>query len=293
VTRRQPSHGYSLRDLQSLLGVSRRVLTGLIDAGLVAPSRGKHNELRFSFQDVVLLRTAFQLQSAKIPARRIHQALSRLKEQMPEDTPLSGVRLRAVDDAVVAQTGHTQWDASSGQLLFDFGEPDVARDVIAMENAPANRAAREKQAQEWYVLAEHLQETDPEGAEKAYRKALELSPEPHYHAYANLGALLARDDDRCADALKIFETALEHFEDQELLHYNRAVLLEHLRRLEDAAQSYLRCVELNPNNDEAVFNHAVILEELGQYDEAAKAFVRCLQLNSAHEEARQNGSWVD
>ena len=137
------------------------------------------------------------------------------------------------------------------------------------------------------------QETDPEGAEKAYRKALELSPEPHYHAYANLGALLARDDDRCADALKIFETALEHFEDQELLHYNRAVLLEHLRRLEDAAQSYLRCVELNPNNDEAVFNHAVILEELGQYDEAAKAFVRCLQLNSAHEEARQNGSWVD
>ena len=136
--------------------------------------------MRFSFQDVVLLRTAFQLQSAKIPARRIHQALSRLKEQMPEDTPLSGVRLRAVDDAVVAQTGHTQWDASSGQLLFDFGEPDVARDVIAMENAPANRAAREKQAQEWYVLAEHLQETDPEGAEKAYRKALELSPEPHY-----------------------------------------------------------------------------------------------------------------
>ena len=160
MTRRQPAQGYSLRDLQSLLGVSRRVLTGLIDAGLVAPSRGRHNELRFSFQDVVLLRTAFQLQSAKIPARRILQALSRLKELMPEETPLSGVRLRAVADAVVAQAGHTRWDASSGQLLFDFGEPDVARDareVIAMENAPANRAAREKQAQEWYVLAEQLQ----------------------------------------------------------------------------------------------------------------------------------------
>jgi hypothetical protein len=66
VTKRNSSHDYSLRSLQSLLGVSKRVLTGLIDAGFVQPTRGRRNELRFTFQDVVVLRTAFQLQSAKI-----------------------------------------------------------------------------------------------------------------------------------------------------------------------------------------------------------------------------------
>jgi tetratricopeptide (TPR) repeat protein len=153
-----------------------------------------------------------------------------------------------------------------------------------MDSAPANLRAREQQAA-WYALAEQLQETDPVGAESAYRKVLELSPEPHYQAYNNLGALLAKDDGRCADALKVFEEALEHFADEELLHYNRAVLLEHLNRLEDAAGSYLRCVQINAHNDEAVFNRAGILEELGRYDEAAETYVQCLRLNPAHEEA--------
>lgn len=59
-----------MRSLQSLLGVSRRVLSGLINAGFVHPSRGRRNELRFSFQDVVVLRTAFQLRSAKISSQK-------------------------------------------------------------------------------------------------------------------------------------------------------------------------------------------------------------------------------
>ncbi|RQR65664.1 tetratricopeptide repeat protein [Burkholderia sp. Bp9125] len=285
MNRRSHAHGYSLRDLQSLLGVSRRVLSSLIEAGFIAPSRGRRNELRFSFRDVVLLRTAFQLQSARIPSRRILHALSRLKAEMPEEVPLSGVRLSAVGDAITVRTGHTQWDANSGQMLLDFGEAQTRGGVTFLDSAPANLKAREKQAADWYTLAEQLHESDPEGAEKAYRKALELSPEPHYHAYANLGALLARDDNRCADALAVFEAAIEHFEDAELLHYNRAVLLEHLNQLEEAAKSYLRCIELNPDNDEPVFNRAVILEELGRQDEAAQAYVHCLRLNPAHEEA--------
>lgn len=285
MTRRHLTQGYALRDLQSLLGVSRRVLSDLIDAGFVVPSRGRRNERRFSFRDVVLLRTAFQLRSAKIPSRRILQALSRLKDDMPEEVPLSGVRLSALGDAITVRTGRNQWDANSGQLLLDFGETEARGDVTFLDSASANLKAREKQAADWYALAEQLQATDLDGAEKAYRKALELSPEPHYHAYANLGALLARDDNRCADALAVFEAALEHFADEELLHYNRAVLLEHMNRLEEAAQSYLRCIELNPHSDEPVFYRAVILEELGRHDEAAQAYVQCLRLNPAHDEA--------
>lgn len=283
--RRLAAQNYSLRDLQSLLGVSRRVLSGLIDAGFVRPSRGRRNELRFSFRDVVLLRTAFNLQSARIPSRRILQALTRIKDEVPEEAPLSGIRITAVGDAVAVTTGAAQWDAASGQLLLDFEVAEVKGEVTFMDSAPAGRQSRVKQAEDWYALAEQLQETDSAGAEQAYRKAIELSPEPHFHAYNNLGALLANDERRCSHALEVFEAALAHFTDAELLHFNYAVLLEQAERLEEAAASYLRCVEINAKNDEAAFNHAVILEQLGRLEDAAKAYIRCLEINPGNEEA--------
>ena len=285
---RHAAQTYSLRDLQSLLGVSRRILTGLIDAGFVRPARGRRNELRFSFRDVVLLRTAFKLQSAQIPSRRILQALARIKDEVPDEAPLSGIRITAVGDAVAVTTGAAQWDAASGQLLLDFEVADLTGDVTFMDSAPANRKAQEKQAEDWYALAEQLQETDVVGAEQAYRKAIELSPAPHFHAYNNLGALLAGDESRCSHALEVFEDALQHFADAELIHFNYAVLLEQAERLEEAASSYLRCVEINAKNDEAAFNHATIIEQLGRLEEAAQAYIRCLEINPGHAEALQH-----
>ena len=283
--RRASTQGYSLRDLQSLLGVSRRVLGGLVDAGFVRPTRGRRNEMRFNFRDVVLLRTAFQLQSAKIPSRRIVQALARLKDELPDELPLSGIRITAVGDAVAVKTGPAQWDANSGQFLLDFEVAELKGDVTFLDSSPSSKISLKKQADDWYALAEKLQDTDPVGAEQAYRKALKVSPEAHYHAYNNLGALLSRDETRCADALDVFEDALKHFKEAELLHYNRAVLLEQMDRLDDSAASYLRCVELNPQNDDAVFSRGVILEQLGQLDEAAQAYAQCLATNPKHEDA--------
>jgi len=261
------------------------VLASLIDAGFVRPTRGRRNEMRFNFRDVVLLRTAFQLQSAKIPSRRIVQALARLKDDLPDELPLSGIRITAVGDAVAVKTGLDQWDANSGQFLLDFEVAELKGDVTFLDSSPSSKISLNKQADDWYALAEKLQGTDPVGAEQAYRKALKVSPEAHYHAYNNLGALLSRDETRCADALAVFEEALTHFEEADLLHYNRAVLLEQMERLDDAAASYLRCVELNPHNDDAVFSRGVILEQLGQLDDAAQVYARCLELNPKHEDA--------
>jgi len=285
VTGRSTVHTFSLRDVQSLLGVSRRALVMLIDAGFVQPSRGARNDLRFTFREVVLLRTALKLRGSRIPPRRILKALSRIKDQLPDTAPLSGVRITAVGDAVAVTTGDAQWDAVSGQLLLDFEVADVKGDVTFLDKAPAGQSARRKQAEYWYSLAEQLQASDPVGAEAAYRKAIELSPEPDFHAYNNLGALLAADHSRCAHALQVFDEALQHFADAELLHANRAVLLEETGRLEDAAASYLRCVEINGKNDQAALNYAVLLEELGRVDEAMAAYACCLEINPRNEEA--------
>ncbi|WP_430231549.1 MerR family transcriptional regulator [Paraburkholderia tropica] len=286
--RRGPAHGYSVRELQSILGVSRRVLSGVIDSGLVVPTRGHRNELRFSFRDVVVLRTALQLRTSNVPARKILRALARLKQNLPSTTPLSGLQISAVGDAIAVRSGETQWDATSGQLLLDFGDTPTKNAVSQMEASPARLQERARQAADWYAKAEQLQERDPVAAEHAYRKVIELSPQPHYHAYNNLGAMLSGSDDRCAEALVVFEQALKHFNDAELLHYNRSVLLEHAGRLEEAARGYMRCLELNPHSEDAAFSHGAVLEQLGEYDDAANAYVRCLQINPSHAEARRH-----
>ncbi|MDR6373632.1 tetratricopeptide repeat protein [Paraburkholderia caledonica] len=252
-----------MRSLQSLLGVSRRVLSGLIDAGFVHPSRGRRNELRFSFQDVVLLRTAFQLQSAKVSARKILRALAKLKAELPDELPLSGIRITSVGETVAVRSGQAQWDADSGQHLLDFEVAPIRGDVAFLDSAPRNQESREEQAEEWFALAEQLTETDAVGAEQAYRKVLELSPSPHYDAYTNLGVLLCEAETRCDEALSIFEDALEHFPEDALLHFNRAVVLEELKRYDAAEAAYQRCIELDPTHADAHFNLARLSEIRG------------------------------
>jgi tetratricopeptide (TPR) repeat protein len=263
VTRRTAFHDYSLRSLQSLLGVSRRVLSGLIDAGFVQPSRGRRNELRFTFQDVVVLRTAFQLQSAKFASGKILRALAKLRADLPDELPLSGIRITAVGDSIAVKTGQAQWDATSGQLLLDFEVAPIKGDVALLDSSPRNLKSREHQADEWFALAEQLTDTDAVGAEQAYRKTLALAPRPHYHAYTNLGVLLCEAETKCDEALSVFDIALTHFPDDALLHFNRAVVLEELKRYTAAVAAYERCVELDPTHADAHFNVARLSEIIG------------------------------
>jgi hypothetical protein len=120
VTAPAPANTYSIRSIQEMLGLSRGVISSLIAAGFVAPARGPRNEYRFTFQDVVLLRTAAELQAARIAPRRILQALRRLKEKLPAELPLAGLRISAVGNDVTVRDGRSQWHADSGQLVMDF-----------------------------------------------------------------------------------------------------------------------------------------------------------------------------
>jgi DNA-binding transcriptional MerR regulator len=140
---------HTLKGVRELLGLSAATVSRLVAAGFVTPSRGKRREYRFSFQDVVLLRTAHRLQAAKIPPRRIVKALASLREQLPEQLPLSGLRISAVGNGVAVREGPLQWDAESRQLLLDFEVAPaggtvtlIARELDADESAqPARLAA--------------------------------------------------------------------------------------------------------------------------------------------------------
>ncbi|MBB5428294.1 tetratricopeptide (TPR) repeat protein [Paraburkholderia sp. JPY158] len=211
----------------------------------------------------MLLRTAFQLQSAKVSARKILRALAELKAELPDELPLSGIGITSVGETVAVRSGQAQWDADSGQHLLDFEVAPIRGDVAFLDSAPRNQAKRDEQAAEWFALAEELAETDAVGAQQAYRKVLELAPSPHCHAYTNLGVLLCATETRCDETLSVFDSALQHFPEDALLHFNRAVVLEELKRYDAAEAAYQRCIELDPTHADAHFNLARLSEIRG------------------------------
>jgi hypothetical protein len=62
-------HQYGVREVEKLLRLPRSTIRALIGAGFVSPARGPRKAWRFSFQDLIVLRTAQALVAAKVPAK--------------------------------------------------------------------------------------------------------------------------------------------------------------------------------------------------------------------------------
>lgn len=251
---------YSLRDIEEMLGLTRAVVTGLIDAGVVSPVRGSRNEYRFSFQDAVLLRTAHQLREANIAPRTLLSSLRKLRGKLPAEIPLSGLRIKAIGRELAVRNADQQWEAPTGQLLLDF-EVTVRRGSVSFLQ-PSGSEAKEPAmgAQEAFNEGEAMEASDSARAEKAYRKALALSPE-HVDAAVNLGAMLC-DTCRCEEALALYDAAIPLNPQEAHLHFNRAIALEDLKRDREALQAYQQSLSCDPELADAHYNAARLLERM-------------------------------
>ncbi len=262
--------GYSTREVAKLLAVPDSRVRGYVRAGFLSPERGAGRRWRFSFQDLVFLRTAGGLVEAGVPHRRIRRALRRLRAQMPANRPLTGVRIAAEGSRIVVEEGSRRWQPESGQILFDFGAAD------AQENSPVvRRALREARedpgelsADDWYEWACELEPASPAEARDAYARALELDPD-HTDALVNLGRLLHESGEPAA-AEPLYRRALELRPEDATAAFNLGVALEDLRRLPEALLEYQHAVRLDPDNADAHFNAAALAERLGRPAEALR-----------------------
>lgn len=286
---------YTLREIQAMLGISRSAISSLMAAGFVSPGRGRRREYRFTFQDVVMLRTAHSLREAKIPGRKILRSLRRLRDTLPSELPLSGLRITAAGSELAVRTGDAQWQVDSGQLLLDFevrpsgasvsvlSKPHVPSEAAqatpgrASGDEGADRATGGEDAVHCFERGSRLEDDLPAEAEAAYRKALACEP-AFADAYLNLGCLLA-DAGRGAEAIRLYRTALEHCPEEPRLHFNLAIVLEDQGKLAEALACYERCLELSRDFSDAHYNAALLYERLGQASKAIKhmSAVRRLQ----------------
>lgn len=258
---------FTLRRVQELLGLSRSVLTGLIAAGFVTPSRGPRNEQRFSFQDLLLLRTAHTLHASKIPPRRIVRSLEKLKASLPDQLPLTGLRITAVGTEVAVRDRAGRLEAASGQLLMDFEVSSAAGAVSFLDRSPPPPAADPAVL---FQAAESLESTDLAAAEAAYRRTLTLAP-GFTDAYLNLGAILC-ESTRSAEAIALYDDALRQCAPHALLHFNRAVALEDQRLYPEAIAAYERSLKLDAGLADAHYNIGCLEEKLGNARSALRHF---------------------
>lgn len=289
---------YSVRKVSNVLGVPPERLRSYMKAGFVTPERAADGELHLSFQDMVLLRKVEGLLGHQIPARRVNQALKRLKATMGTSRPLTGLNLEADGDRVVVDEGDVRWDPDSGQVFFDFQRPrlpavrnleaNIAPLALAREAAAGQEQVRRRKrtnegatidglsAQEHFQRGCGLEDDDPAAARTAYQNAIELEP-AHADAHINVGRLLHESGHPEAAQLH-YRVALTVRPEDPTAFFNLGVALEDTGRRAEAIEAYESSIAIDPSNADAHYNLARLLEQLGRPESAVRHLLIYRQL---------------
>jgi tetratricopeptide (TPR) repeat protein len=264
---------YSIRDVQRVLRLSPDTTRNLIKAGFVKPARGARREYRFTFRDLIVLRTARALIDANIPARRIHRSLENLRRELPESMPLSGLSISAVGDHVVVREGDAQRQVEDGQYLLGLEvsvENGVLRVVEHREQAAQapSASATTVAVGDWFTQALSLESTDPEAALGAWRRAVDEDA-GNPAAWTNWGRLL-HEQGQTRQAAEVYRRALEKVGPDPLLLFNQGVLLEDLGDPASALEAYQGALAEDPDLADCHYNLARLYESLGQAQHAIR-----------------------
>jgi tetratricopeptide (TPR) repeat protein len=255
-----------------------------VRAGLCQPAR-RGRFLEFSFQDLVLLRTARGLLQQRVPAHRVRRALRELTRQLPAERPLSALRLCVEGRDVVVRDGRVAWQPESGQTVFLFEVGDLARRTGTLVRADKHRSASHDVAAEnqnpaagWFERALAVEDDDPQQACLWYRRALDLNPDLT-DAYVNLGRLIHEAGD-AVEAVRLYHQALRRAPGDAVGHYDLALAFEDLRKQAAAVRHYRHAIRTEPGFADAHFNLARVLEKMGRKDEASWHFLMYSKLTS-------------
>jgi tetratricopeptide (TPR) repeat protein len=250
---------FGVHDVERMLHMPRSAILALVRAGFVTPKRGDRRDYRFSFQDLIVLRTARALRAARVSPQRIMRSLRELRRNLPDAVPLSGLRISAVGDRVVVTEGRSRWQAESGQYLLEL-EVSVADGELSLL-ARGEPALPPAAAEEWFSRGMAAESESPERAREAYERALSLDP-MHVSARVNLGRLLHKGA-RLGLAERVYREGLRRTGNHPMLLYNLGVLLEDAGRRDEAIAAYQAALREDPRLADCHYNLALIYEATG------------------------------
>jgi tetratricopeptide (TPR) repeat protein len=243
----------------SVLSLSLEQVRALAEAGSITPAPDPQGEERFSFRDLVLLRSLKGLDEARIPRRRVRRALAKLKKQLPEERPLGSIALTAEAEGIIARDDKGRWNPESGQFELDFQA--VGPQQVPFKLVRGGRDSEERDADGWYKLGCELESSDSEGALKAYCRAVELDPQ-HADAQINLGRLLHQAG-QLDVAEQHYRLALAARPRDAVAHFNLGIAVEDQGRPDEAMKAYLDAIAADAQCGDAYFNLAHLYEQQG------------------------------
>lgn len=269
-----PLQHFGSADVARIVGLSAAALRTLVRQGHVSPERGPRGALRFTFQDMIALRTARALGAAGLPTRRISRALRELRRHLPAQLPLSGLSIRAGGEHVIVREAGSEWEGGSGQYLLALEVTLDRRGLHLSESRPASEsrlaAGRpaaghsagvevEIDVEALFSEALDLEDTDSANAMALYRHCLRADPR-HLDARINLARLLQESGDTAAAEQLYLHASCRG---DAIAQFNLAVLLEDQGRLPEAIERYLTAVTLNPTLADAHYNLARLYDQQG------------------------------
>ena len=258
--------GYSTRDIAELLELSSETIREIARAGILDAERTPGQQYRFSFQDVIILRTAKELLNAGVRRSQINKTLYKLKSRLPTSRSLSSLRITGDAGDVVIKEDDQVYNPESGQIHFNFAVADLAGTVAPL----ARRAIKDAEVSEqltsddWFDLGVDLEAVSPEDAPAAYLRALELDPY-HSDAHVNLGRLM-QEAGEYRTAEQHYTKAMNAEPDNVLAAFNLGTLLEDMGRVQDAISAYKKATSFA----DAHYNLSRLYELVGQHSEALK-----------------------
>lgn len=275
---------YGTAEVARLISVSPQRVRRMARLGYCRPARDGR-KWKFTFQDLVLLRTATGLLRANVSARRVRSALRSLSKQLPEDRPLSAFRIYADGRSVTVREGRRAWNPDTGQAVFVFESGMAAATTKAMSLQPPRGYLQRvdpeppdgSAAAGWFNYALSLEGLDSAESARAYRRAIELDPR-FGDAYINLGRI-EHAAGNGEEAERLYRRALEFIPQDPVARYNLALALEDRGDQDGAVKLYREAVEIAPDFADAHFNLGRLLDRLGHKSEALKHFLAYRRLS--------------
>ncbi|MEX2326606.1 MAG: helix-turn-helix domain-containing protein, partial [Pseudomonadales bacterium] len=156
--------GYSTREVAELLELPQDVIRD-IARGVLDPEKNPKGRYQFSFQDIVILRTAKELLNAGVHRSRINRSLLGLQRRLPRNRPITSLRISGDGGDVVIRDQDQVYNPESGQFHFNFSIADLAGTVAPLARQAAEEAeANDEQlsSDDWFDLGVDLEAVSPE-----------------------------------------------------------------------------------------------------------------------------------
>ena len=265
---------YTAADLRRILRVSESGLRSCLRAALLPVSHTP--PCLYSFQNLVLLRTALGLKEAGVTVRQIRTVLLSLQRQLGEGQGMSSLKIYASGKRVVVWDGMSHWRPDSGQFLLNFDTKQILEPARLKKAQHRGRPSAVEAALTWFERAMALQADSLEEARRAYQEALRLQP-AFVEAHVNLG-LLNHNAGDLKEAETCYRRALQYGPDSALAHFNLAVVLEDQQDKSGALAAYAEALKRAPDFREAHCNLAQLYEQLGRRLDAIRHYAAAKRL---------------